>query len=163
MQRDELIRRYEEGPDRLEAAIHGLSDSELDYLPKDGGWSPREVVHHTADSELTSAIRLRKLLAEENAEIQGYDEMEFSRRLHYRERPIAPSLAAVRASRATSASILACLNEDDWSRSRAARRQWRLLGHHLARDLRGTLPRPRGADRTRRRREVRRVKLSRSS
>lgn len=113
MQREELIRRYEEGPDRLEAAVRDISAPELDYLPEDGGWSPREVVHHTADSELTSAIRLRKLLAEENAAIQGYDEMEFSRRLHYRERPIAPSLSAVRAARATSASLLACLAEDD--------------------------------------------------
>lgn len=117
MDRDELIRRYEDGPDRLEAAVRDLSASELDYLPKDGGWSPREVVHHTADSELTSAIRLRKLLAEENADIQGYDEMEFSRRLHYREQPIAPSLSAVRAARATSASLFACLREDDWSRT----------------------------------------------
>ena len=117
MQRDELIRRYEDGPDRLDAAVQDLSAPELDYLPKDGGWSPREVVHHTADSELTSAIRLRKLLAEENSDIQGYDEMEFSRRLHYRERPIAPSLAAVRAARATSSSILALLSEDDWSRT----------------------------------------------
>lgn len=74
-------------------------------------------MHHTADSELTSAIRLRKLLAEENADIQGYDEMEFSRRLHYREQPIAPSLSAVRAARATSASLFACLREDDWSRT----------------------------------------------
>jgi hypothetical protein len=117
MQRDELIQRYEEGPDRLEAALRDLSPSELDYQPRDGGWSPREVAHHTADSELTSAIRLRKLLAEDNAVIQGYDEREFSRRLHYRERPIEPSLDAVRASRATSASILAHLTEDEWSRT----------------------------------------------
>lgn len=101
----------------LEAAAHGLSDAELDYTPRDGGWSPREVVHHTADSELTSAIRLRKLLAEENADIQGYDEMEFSRRLHYRERPIGASLGAVRASRETSASILEYLTDADWGRS----------------------------------------------
>jgi DinB superfamily len=117
MQREELIRRYEDGPDRLDAAVRDLSAAELDYVPKDGGWSPREVVHHTADSELTSAVRLRKLLAEENADIQGYDEMEFSRRLHYRERPIDPSLSAVRASRATSASILACLSEAEWGRT----------------------------------------------
>jgi hypothetical protein len=75
------------------------------------------VVHHTADSELTSAIRLRKLLAEERAQIQGYDEMEFSRRLHYRERPIMPSLAAVRAARETSMSILELLAADDWTRT----------------------------------------------
>jgi hypothetical protein len=112
-----LLQRYREGPGELEAAARGLSEAELDYAPRDGGWSPREVVHHTADSELTSAIRLRKLLAEENADIQGYDEMEFSRRLHYRERPIAASLDAVRASRETSASILEYLTEADWSRT----------------------------------------------
>jgi hypothetical protein len=117
MDRDALLQRYREGPDELEAAVRGLSDAELDYLPRDGGWSPREVVHHTADSELTSAIRLRKLLAEENADIQGYDEMEFSRRLHYRERPIGASLGAVRSSRETSASIVDHLSEADWGRT----------------------------------------------
>ena len=117
MQRDELLRRYREGPDQLETAARGLSERELDYLPHDGGWSPREVVHHTADSELTSAIRLRKLLAEDDPVIEGYDEMEFSRRLHYRERPIATSLAAVRAARETSGSILEHLSDADWGRS----------------------------------------------
>ena len=116
MDRDALLQRYREGPDRLEAVARGLSDSELDYRPRDGGWSAREVIHHTADSEMTSAIRLRKLLAEENAVIQGYDEMEFSRRLHYRERPIGASLGAVRAARETSASILEFLTDADWSR-----------------------------------------------
>ena len=117
MRRDELIRRYEEGPDRLATAVRDVSDAELDYRPADGGWSAREVVHHTADSELTSAIRLRKLVAEDEARIEGYDEMEFSRRLHYRERPIASSLAAVRVARESSASILACLSEAEWGRS----------------------------------------------
>ena len=117
MQRDELLRRYQAGPDQLDAAVRDLSDAELDYLPEDGGWSPREIVHHTADSEMTSAIRLRKLLAEERPQIQGYDEMAFSRRLHYRERPIAASLSAVRAARETSASILALLSDDDWART----------------------------------------------
>jgi hypothetical protein len=117
LERTELIRRYREGPDRIDAAVHGLSDAELDHLPRDGGWSAREVVHHTADSELTSAIRLRKLIAEERAVIQGYDEMEFSRRLHYRERPIDASLAAVRAARQSSASILDCLSDAEWSRT----------------------------------------------
>ena len=112
-----LIRRYREGPDRLEAALLGVSDTELDYVPQDGGWSPREVVHHTADSELTSAIRLRKLLAEENPLIEGYDEMAFARRLHYRDRQVGPSVTAVRAARESSASLLEHLDEPDWSRS----------------------------------------------
>ena len=95
----------------------GLSDAELDHRPGDGGWTPREVVHHLADSEMTSAIRLRRLLAEDSPVIQGYDEVAFARRLHYGERPIKAALAAVRAARETTASILEHMAEADWSRS----------------------------------------------
>lgn len=116
MERTALLGRYRAGADELDAAVLGVSDAELDFNPADGGWSPREVVHHTADSELTSAIRLRKLLAEEHPRIEGYDEMEFSRRLHYRDRAIGPSLAAVRVARETSAQLLDCLTDEEWSR-----------------------------------------------
>lgn len=149
MHRDELIRRYEEGPERMATAIRDVSDAELDHRPTDGGWSAREVVHHTADSELTSAIRLRKLLAEENARIEAYDEMEFSRRLHYRERPIASCLAAVRGARESSASLLASLGDAEWERAGVHSESGTLLGHNMARDLRGALPRPCRPDRSR--------------
>lgn len=117
MEREELIRRYQEGADVLAAAVVGLSDVELDRRPADGSWTAREVVHHVADSEMTSAIRLRRLLAEDGPALDGYDEVEFARRLHYGVRPIGPSLDAVRAARATTASILAQLVEADWSRA----------------------------------------------
>ena len=112
-----LVRRYREGPSRIAEAVLKLSDTLLDYKPLDGGWSPREVVHHTADSELTSAIRLRRLLAEDRPEIIGYDGDEFARRLFYTERPVQPSLDAIRAARETSASVLERLSPDDWSRA----------------------------------------------
>ena len=80
--------------------------AELDHRPADGGWTPREVVHHVADSEMTSAIRLRRLIAEDEPLIVGYDGDEFARRLHYADRPIEPALAAVAAARATTVQIL---------------------------------------------------------
>jgi hypothetical protein len=115
--RADLIQRYREGPDVLEQAVAGLTDDELDRRPGPGEWTPREVVHHCADSETMSAIRLRKLLAEDEPLIQGYDEEEWARRLHYGERPIAPSLAAVRAARESSASLLEALDEAEWART----------------------------------------------
>ena len=115
--RGALIARYREGPAVLEQSLEGITPEELDRRPGADQWSPREVVHHTADSEITSAVRLRRLLVEENAMIQGYDEMEFARRLHYGERPVAPSLAAVRAARETTADILDRLSEADWARA----------------------------------------------
>ncbi len=113
--RTELITRYREGPQVLAEVVTGLSEEALDRVPAGGGWSPRQVVHHCADSELTAAVRLRRLIAEEAPEIRGYDQEEFARRLHY-ERPIAASLDAVRASRESTAAILDALDEQDWQR-----------------------------------------------
>jgi hypothetical protein len=69
--RDDLITRYREGPDVVERTVAGLSDEELDRRPARGGWSPREVVNHLGDSEMISAFRLRRLLAEDAPVIQG--------------------------------------------------------------------------------------------
>jgi uncharacterized damage-inducible protein DinB len=101
----------------VEHVVVGLSDEELDHEPADGGWSARTVVHHLADSEMMSAARLRLLLAEDAPVIQGYDENELARRLHYDTRPLGPSLAALRAARESTAAVLALLSEEDWSRS----------------------------------------------
>lgn len=115
-QRDHLIRQYKEGFSTVRDAIGGLSDAGLDRRPPDGSWTAREVVHHLADSEMTSAIRLRRLLAEERPLLQGYDENEFARRLRY-DRPIEASLAAFKAARDASAELLDLLAEDQWQRS----------------------------------------------
>jgi hypothetical protein len=113
--RAELIARYRAGYAEVEEALAGASDPDLDAYPADGGWTARQVAHHLADSETTSYIRLRRLLAEDRPEIQGYDEGEFARRLWY-DRPIEVSLEVFRAVRASSGEILERLTESDWSR-----------------------------------------------
>jgi hypothetical protein len=99
----------------IQDALTGAGDADLDRRPAEGGWTPRDVVHHLADSETTSYIRLRRLLAEDGPIIQGYDEAEFARRLWY-DRPISISLSVFQAVRASSAEILDRLTESDWSR-----------------------------------------------
>jgi hypothetical protein len=74
------------------------------------------VVHHLADSETNSYLRLRKLLAEDDAEIQAYDEARFAEVLHY-DRPIEHSLAVFEAVRTSSGELLDRLRDDDWSRA----------------------------------------------
>jgi hypothetical protein len=121
MERDVLLDRYRAGTDDVRAAVAGLTDADLDRRPppdvEPNGWSARQIVHHLADSEMTSAIRLRRLLAEDAPAIAAYDEAEFARRLHYDERPIAASLDAMAAARETSAQILETLDEDEWHRA----------------------------------------------
>jgi len=114
--RSALLERYATGADAVDAAVDGISDEELDRRPPSGEWTAREIVHHLADSESMAAIRLRRLLAEDDPVIAGYDEPEWARRLHY-DRPIEPSLAVVRAVRTASHQLLTTLTPVEWSRT----------------------------------------------
>ncbi len=116
-ERAALVESYIAGPAAIRASVDGITGTQLDARPADGGWSPREIVHHTADSEMTAAIRLRRLIAEDDPLIVGYDGDEFARRLHYGDRPIEPALEAIAAVRATTAQILAGLTEAEWGRT----------------------------------------------
>src|SRR5438094_2617648 len=100
--RKQLIDQYKAGYEVVADALSGATDAELNAHPAPGKWSAREIVHHLADSEMTSAIRLRRLLAEDRPQIVGYDQDEYARRLHY-DRPIQSSLDALNAARRSTA------------------------------------------------------------
>jgi isopentenyldiphosphate isomerase len=113
--RNALVAQYKDGYRAVEEALAGATGTELDARPAPAKWTAREIVHHLADSEMTSAIRLRRLLAEDGAAIVGYDQEEFARRLHY-DRPIAASMAAFKAARESTAEILERMSEAEWAR-----------------------------------------------
>jgi len=113
--RQTLINRYRDGYRVVAEALAGIAEEELDRRPAAGEWTAREIVHHLADSEMTSAIRLRRLIAEDRPTIVAYDEQEFARRLYY-DRPIDASLAAFKAARESTAAILERLSEEEWAR-----------------------------------------------
>lgn len=108
--------RYGAGYDEVVRALEGATDAELDARPAPGAWTAREIVHHLADSEMTSAIRLRRLIAEDSPVIHGYDQELFARRLYY-DRPLQPSLDAFRAARASTAALLERLTPAEWQRA----------------------------------------------
>jgi hypothetical protein len=112
----QLSERYKQGYAVVADAIAGATEAELDFSPGDGKWTIRQIVHHLADSEMTSAIRLRMLLAADRPSIVAYDQEEFARRLYYDDRPIAASLEAFRAARATSGEILDRMSDAEWQR-----------------------------------------------
>jgi DinB superfamily len=114
--RQALIDRYRDGYRAVTDALEGITDAELDARPAPNKWTARQIVHHLADSEMTSAIRLRRLLAEDQPLIVGYDQEEFARRLYY-DRPIAASLAAFEAARASTAELLERMTESEWART----------------------------------------------
>ena len=114
-ERERMIALYRDGYRAVVEALHNATEEELDAKPSPEKWSAREIVHHLADSEMTAAIRLRRLLAEERPTIHGYDQDEYARRLHY-DRPHEASLEAFRYARECTAPLLDKLTEADWLR-----------------------------------------------
>ena len=94
---------------------------------------------------MTSAIRLRRLIAEEGPLIQGYDQDEYARRLFY-DRPIEASLAAFKAARESTAEILERLTPEQWAAAGDPLGVGRLQCQRMAADLRGPRAQPRRPD-----------------
>ena len=93
-ERQALIAQYKDGYEEVARSLEGFPEGQLSAHPLPGKWSAREIVQHLADSEMNSAIRLRKLLTEDRPQIQGYDQESYAARLRYNERDIAPALDA---------------------------------------------------------------------
>ena len=115
-ERNDLIAMYAAGYEEVAQALNGFPAESLTAHPIPGKWSAREIVHHLGDSEGTSAFRIRKLLAEDNAIIEGYDQDQFATRLRYNERDMAPALEAFRAARESTLPLLRMMSEEDWQR-----------------------------------------------
>jgi hypothetical protein len=108
--------QYRDGFRVVREALKGASEADLDKREAPGEWSPREVVHHLADSEMTSAIRFRRVLVEDNPLIQGYDQEAFAKQLYY-DRPIGPSLEAFHFARESTAAMFDRLTDEQWTRT----------------------------------------------
>src|SRR5688500_1000132 len=99
----EFIEHYEAGGEKLALSIRGLTREDLLCLPPAdanvGRWSIQQVVVHCMDSDLVSADRMKRMIAEENPTLIGYDENKFAQHLFYDEQPAEEAAAVVDAHR----------------------------------------------------------------
>ncbi len=111
----EYAEQFEGSTQFFADTVTALSDSDLDRHQPDG-WSPRQVIHHVADSETQSYLRLRRLVAEPDGSlIQGYDEGVWAenKTLGYKDLPVENSFAVFLSVRAASLDIIKRLSEKD--------------------------------------------------
>jgi hypothetical protein len=113
-ERQRLLRDYRDGYRAVAEALDGIADDELDRSAEDG-WTPRQIVHHLADSEMESAVRIRRLLSMDQPTIVGYDEKAFATLTS--DRPISPSLEAFAKARETNVQLVDRMRDEDWQRA----------------------------------------------
>jgi uncharacterized damage-inducible protein DinB len=104
-------------PRVLRAAVHGLSDEQLDTPYRDGGWTVRQVVHHVADSHANAYIRFRFALTENEPTIKPYDEAVWANLHDARSMPVAASLQMIEGMHARWVTLLRNMTEQDFERA----------------------------------------------
>ena len=110
----EFADKYKSATEEFLNVVANLKPFELDKSDSEG-WTPRQVIHHMADSEAQSYARLRRLIAEPGSSIQGYDEGKWAENstLGYRSEDIQVSLDVIKAVRESSYLLVTRLKESD--------------------------------------------------
>ena len=103
-------------PERLRAAVAGLSDAQLDTPYREGGWTVRQVVHHLADSHSMAYIRCRLALTEDWPVVKSYDEAAWAELRDSRLLPVVVSLAMIEGLHARWVALLESLSEEDFQK-----------------------------------------------
>ncbi len=116
-QREEWIEHIRRLPDRLEEAIEGLNEEQLDTPYRDGGWTARQVVHHLADSHMNAYIRLKLALTEEGPTIKPYAEGDWAKQPDASGMAVGASLLILRGLHARWAFLLESLTAEQWERT----------------------------------------------
>jgi uncharacterized damage-inducible protein DinB len=115
--RRESIRHIAETPERLAAAVRGLSEEQLEEPYRPGGWSIRQVAHHVPDSHVNAYVRLKLALTEEAPLIKPYDEQAWARLADVAATPVDVSITLLRALHQRWVSLLESLDETAWQRT----------------------------------------------
>jgi len=106
--RNDAIEAIAALPERMRAAVRGLSESQLDTPYRPSGWTVRQVVHHVPDSHLNAYIRVKLALTENNPTIKPYDQEAFAQ-LPDQRLPIDVSLSMLDALHARWTTVLRAL------------------------------------------------------
>jgi hypothetical protein len=115
-----LIEHYAAGGEKLSMAIRGLTREDLICLPpidaNVGRWSIQQVVIHCMDSDLIATDRIKRMIAEENPSLIGYDENRVVQHLFYDEQDAELAAQIVDLNRRQFAKVLRKLPESVWAR-----------------------------------------------
>ena len=111
-----LIDQYLKGSDDLRMAVRGLEREDLLAHPVPGTWSIQEIVIHLADSDLVISERMKRVIAEDNPPLIGFDESKFVRNLHYAEQSVEDAVNLLELNRRQMARVLAKLSDSAFDR-----------------------------------------------
>lgn len=116
-QRRDLIEKMRQLPDQIDAAVRGLNDQQLDTPYGPGKWTPRQVVHHVADSHMNAFVRMKLVLAENKPTLKPYSQDDWAKFDDAAKLPVHSSLAIIRGLHERLVHMLIHAKEADFQRA----------------------------------------------
>lgn len=115
-----MIDQLRELPGHLREAVRGLADWQLDTPYRENGWTPRQVVHHVADSHMNAFVRTKLILTENHPALKPYDQDAWAATAEAAQQGVEASLSIVDGLHQRWAALMEALPEAAWQRT----------GHH---------------------------------
>jgi hypothetical protein len=112
----ELLERFRRGPELIATTMTGAAGAELDFTPGPQKWSLRQIVAHVADSEIVAADRFRRIIAEDEPTLIGYDQDAWAKNLDYARRKTSESIESFRRLRGENYELIKDLPPEAFGR-----------------------------------------------
>ncbi|MDQ3881032.1 MAG: DinB family protein, partial [Chloroflexota bacterium] len=112
----EIVKALTAGPTVLRGLCRGLDRDQARRRPAHDEWAVVEVVAHLADSDERALDRVRRMLAEDDPYLPGYDQAELARTGRYIDRNLGDELDRFERVRREHVTVLAGLDDAGWRR-----------------------------------------------
>jgi hypothetical protein len=116
-ERQTLIDQIAATPEKMRAAVAGLSDEQIDTPYRPEGWTVRQVVHHVPESHMNSYVRFKLAITEEEPTIKAYFEDRWAQLDDAQHAPIGLSLNLLDALHERWVWFLRSLKDADFQRT----------------------------------------------
>jgi hypothetical protein len=113
----EIIKALRATPVVLRALVSGVDDAQLRRRPAPGEWAIVEVVGHLADTEERALGRVRRMLAQDNPQLEPFDQEALAKERQYFDLDLNQELDRLEQLRREHVAVLEALDAPDWERT----------------------------------------------
>ena len=113
-ERRQMVESFGRSPALLSAVLRQLPKKMWLYKPSPERWSIHEVIVHLADSEASSYVRCRHLIAEPGRAVSEFDPARWAGTLGYFHQSTRESIELIRRLRKMTYNLLVILPEPVW-------------------------------------------------
>jgi DinB superfamily len=115
--RVEIVKTLRATPVVLRALVEGVDDVGLRRRPAPGEWAIIEVIGHLADTEERALGRVRRMLAEDNPQLEPFDQEALAVQRHYLDRDLQAELVRLEDLRRQHIALLEAVDGSGWERT----------------------------------------------